>query len=232
MNKEYIKELWALVRENTKGIRELRESQKKTDEQLKKTDEQLKRIENHIKQTDEHLKQTEGHIKQTEEHIKQTEKHIKQTEEQLKRMIGEFTDGWGKFVEGLVEPSVRKVFKREGIDVRETFQRAAANMNGRELEIDILGIGEDRLGKRVILITEAKSNLTQRDIDKAIERFKEFTEFFPEYRGNRVIGVVAGIRITRRAKEYAISNGLYVLVPSGEIMEIENPKGFKPKQWG
>ena len=225
MNKEYIKELWALVRENTKGIRELRESQKKTDEQIKELKESQKKTDEQLKKTDEQLKRIENHIKQTDE-------HIKQTEEQLKRMIGEFTDGWGKFVEGLVEPSVRKVFKREGIDVRETFQRAAANMNGRELEIDILGIGEDRLGKRVILITEAKSNLTQRDIDKAIERFKEFTEFFPEYRGNRVIGVVAGIRITRRAKEYAISNGLYVLVPSGEIMEIENPKGFKPKQWG
>ncbi len=75
--------------------------------------------------------------------IKELRESQKKTDEQLKKMIGELTDGWRKFVEGLVEPSVREVFKEVGIEVRETFQRPTASINGRNLEIDIVGIGRE-----------------------------------------------------------------------------------------
>ena len=42
-------ELKAIVLENAKGLKELRESQKKTDEQMKKTDEQMKETDETIK---------------------------------------------------------------------------------------------------------------------------------------------------------------------------------------
>ena len=75
--------------------------------------------------------------------IKELRESQKKTDEQLKKMIGELTDGWRKFVEGLVEPSVREVFKEVGIEVRETFQRPTASINERNLEIDIVGIGRE-----------------------------------------------------------------------------------------
>ena len=89
------------------------------------------------------IKELQESQKKTDEQLKKTDKQLKETDKQLKKMIGELTDGWGKFVEGLVEPSVREVFKEVGIEVRETFQRPTASINERNLEIDIVGIGRE-----------------------------------------------------------------------------------------
>ena len=115
--------------------------------------------------------------------------------------------------------------------MRETFQRPTASINGRNLEIDILGIGKDRKGRKVVLIVEVKSNLNQQEIDRTVKAFEKFTEFFPEYKGKKIIGVVAGIRVAKGSDEYATRKGLYILIPSGEVMQIKNPKDFKPRYW-
>ncbi len=204
------KEMRATIREIIQGLKEVRANQRKTDEQLKRTDE-------HLKKTDEQLKKTNEQLKRTDEH--------------LKKMIGELTDGWGKFVEGLVEPSVRNVFRDVGITVRETFQRATSSINGKHLEIDILGVGKDRKGRDIVLVTEVKSSLTRREIDRTIKILEVFTEFFPEYRGKKIVGVIAGVRRVKGVEEYAIRKGLYILTPSGNVMELRNPRNFKPRYW-
>jgi len=48
----------------------------------------------------------------------------------------------------------------------------------------------------------------------------------------RFIGVVAGAVVTDEAKDFAHGNGLYVIVQSGEAVEIlQTPEGFKAKEW-
>jgi len=236
MSREDWKEIRAILREITESQKELEKSQKKTDEQLKllresqkRTDEQLKLVDQQIKETDRHLKETDRHLKETDRQIKETDRQIKETDKQLKKMIGEISDGWGKFVEGLVEPSVRKLFKKRGIKIIGTFQRAEASINGKHLEIDILSIGKDKEENDVVILTEVKSNLTNEYVDKALQNFRLFTKFFPAYKNSKIIGAIAGIRVNEETIKYAIAQGLYVLVPSGDVMQIKNPRNFKPK---
>ncbi len=116
-------------------------------------------------------------------------------------MISVLIGEWERFVERVVMPSVREAFKKVGIEVRVTFQRATASINGKSLVIDIVGIGRDRKGRKIVfIIAEVKDNLNQREIHRAVKVFEKFTEFFPEYKGEKIIGVVAGKRIGKVVK--------------------------------
>ncbi|MEW6686528.1 MAG: DUF3782 domain-containing protein [Candidatus Edwardsbacteria bacterium] len=210
--RQILKEIAISQKRRDVEIDELRESQKRTDEQLKKTDEQLKK-------TDEQLNKTDAEIDKLIESQKKTDKQV-----------GNLTDGWGKFVEGLVEPSVFQLFTQFDIDISRTYQRVRTRLNGRELEIDILCEGKKK-GKEVVLAVEVKSSLGIRDIKNYLKRLDEFFEFFPKYRGESLIGIVSGIRLSKGAVEFAESKGLYILAPSGETMVILNKKGFKPRIW-
>jgi len=48
----------------------------------------------------------------------------------------------------------------------------------------------------------------------------------------RFIGAVAGAVVTDEAKDFAHENGMYVIVQSGDAVEIVSvPVGFKAKEW-
>ncbi|HID26698.1 MAG TPA: DUF3782 domain-containing protein [Methanosarcinales archaeon] len=205
--------------ENNKEIREIRalikdliESQKITDEQLKKTDEEIKKLTESQKKTDEQLKKTDKQIKN------------------LGKEIGKFTDGWGRFVEGIVAPSIPKLFFELGFVISETHHRAKSRKDGMEMEIDLLALGKQK-NKEFVLVAEVKSTLKVGDVQEFIEELDHFFEFFEGYRGKELIGIVCGVSLVKGVEKYAEREGLFVLSPSGDSMKILNKKDFKPKIW-
>ena len=205
MMKDRSAEIWKI-------LRELAISQRKTDAAID-------RLQESQKKTDEQLKKTDEQLKKTDEQIKN-----------LGREIGSLTDGWGRFVEGLVEPSVPVVLSRFGIRIRNIYQRARSRIDGREMEIDLLCLGR-RYRYRVLVAVEVKSSLTVRDVRDHLKRLDQFFDFFSDYKGWDLIGVVAGIRVSRQAIALAEKEGLYILSPSGETMVVLNREGFQPRIW-
>lgn len=213
-------ELKESQKETDELIKDLSKRQRKTDEQIKKTDEQQKKTDEQIKKTDEQIKRLFGSQRKTDEQIRKTEQNI-----------GRLTDGWGKFVEGLVEPSIPKLFGEMGINISTIYQRARKRKDGNTLEIDILAIGKRIDGEEVIIAVEVKSTLGVREVKECITDLESFFDFFDEYRGRELMGVVTGIRLTSGVRRYAEREGLYILSPTDETMVILNAKGFKPKIW-
>lgn len=178
-------------------------------------------------------KKTDKRIDKLQASQLKTDEQLKKTDEQIRNLgieVGNLTDGWGKFVEGLVAPSVPELFKELNINITGINERALRRLNGREMEIDLLCIGKWRK-RNVILPIEVKSSLGIRTVKEYIEDLKHFTQFFNEYQGNTIIGVIAGIRVPSEVVRFAEKQGLYVLAPSGEMMQILNSKKFKPKIW-
>ncbi|MEW5766439.1 MAG: hypothetical protein AB1797_02260 [bacterium] len=199
-----------------------------------KTDEELKKLTESQKETDEDLKKLAESQKKTDEELRDLSKEVSKltkSDEILRKQLGEFTNSWGKFVEGMVAPSVPEIFKHLGIEVLTLYQRALKHKKGEEMEIDILCRGRRDDGREIIIVTEAKSTFEVEDINEFVERLMEFKEFFDEYREQDVVGVTAGTTFRQEVRKYAQRKGLYVLVPSGEIMKLWNKPDFKPKIW-
>jgi hypothetical protein len=81
------------------------------------------------------------------------------------------------------------------------------------------------------MLVEIKSDLSISDINKHITRLEKMRKY-ADLRGDkrRFLGAVAGIVVEDDEKEYALSQGFFLIEPSGENFDITSPPS-KPKEW-
>jgi ribonuclease PH len=73
---------------------------------------------------------------------------------------------------------------------------------------------------------EVKSRPKEDDSTKHIKRLKTLRQYMDKHHDSRVIrGALAGAVFPENVKEAAIEAGLYVIVQSGDTMQIEAPEG-------
>jgi len=180
--------------------------------------------------TDEQLRKTEELIKELRLSQNQTDKILKEEIRKVNKQVGDLTNGWGKFVEGLSEPSVIASLKDIGFELLATASPYKYRKNGEEYEIDIFCKGKSN-GKPIIIVIEVKSSLNQKKLSEFIEKLKEFREFFPEYKKIDLFGGLAGIKISKGIKERAEKEGLYLFSVKDNLMRNINSLNFNPKVW-
>ncbi|MFM6061816.1 MAG: DUF3782 domain-containing protein [Microcystis panniformis] len=151
---------------------------------------------------------------------------LEKTVANTSRAVDSLTTRWGRFVEELVEPAVIGLFRSKGIDVKETYSRARVKRQGIAMEIDILAVDETEL-----VLVECKSRLSKDDVNEFLEKLSRFKQAFPHYKNYQAYGAAAGIEIDEGVDRYAYKQGLFVIKPSGETVEIINDSGFEPKLW-
>lgn len=152
----------------------------------------------------------------------ETDARIKETS----RQIGALGNRWGQFVEGLVAPAALRMFTERGIPLEETAQRVTKNLNGEHMQIDVRAINSEH-----VVVIEVKSTLRQEDVRDHLRQLGEFKRFFPRYADRKVVGAVAGIVVDESVEEFASNQGLFVIVQSGDVVEIANDEEFRPRVW-
>ena len=161
-------------------------------------------------------------FRETQREFQETRSMIHELTEDLKKTRGEvsnLTDGWGRFVESMVEPAVVRLFVERGITLDGTSPRAKRCRNGQTMEIDVLGVNLE-----YVVPVEVKTTLRTGNVDKYVKKLKKFKSFFPEYRDHKVIGAVAGMTVPASVARYAEGRGLYVLAQSGERCPERRPE--------
>lgn len=142
------------------------------------------------------------------------------------RAVNALTTRWGRFVEELVEPAVVRLFQERGIDVKEKHPRVSVTRKEIAMEIDILAVDTTD-----VVLVECKSKLSKDDVDEFIEKLQNFKIAFPAYKTYHAYGAVAGIEINQGVDRYAYQQGLFVIRPSGDTVEIVNDQKFQAKFW-
>ncbi|MEO5341637.1 MAG: hypothetical protein H7837_14170, partial [Magnetococcus sp. MYC-9] len=133
---------------------------------------------------------------------------------------------WGEFVEGLIAPSCIAMFAERGIQVDEVYPRVKKSIAGQEMEIDLL------VANTVdVVLVEVKSHLTVEDVRHHLKKMEQFKGFFPRYAGCQAYGAVAGVVVDAQADQFAMNQGLFVIVQSGETVRLANDLAFKPRVW-
>lgn len=159
------------------SIKELRESINELKESQKKTDEQLKRTDKQLKKTDEQLRETD-------------------------KKLNKLTDGWGRFVEGMIEPSCIEFMRKKGFRITEAHPRLKVSKDGGKAEYDLVVVTE-----KVVLLVSAKVHVSSRDVDELKKDMKNFFDFLPRYKGLELWGAIAGMSFGRGADKYALNSG-------------------------
>ena len=161
----------------------------------------------------------DGVAKQQEE----TAKQIKETA----RKISDLGSRIGEIIENMVGGDIVGQFQARGIAIRshsrdKTFGTRGTNESG---QIDVFLENGD-----IVILIEVKTRLTDDDVRDHIERMKKYRLYGDDKR--RIIGAVAGAVVSDDVIKFAHRQGMYVIVQSGEAVEIvASPEGFKAAEW-
>ena len=159
----------------------------------------------------------------------ETEKSLEQLSLKLAQVtshLGNLGSRWGEFVEGLVAPACIRLFAERGVRVDELYSRVKKTVNGEHMEIDLLVANTIDA-----VVVEVKSHLTVEDVLHHLKQLNRFKTFFPRYASCRLFGAVAGVVIDSQADQFAINQGLFVIVQAGEGVVLANDPQFSPRVW-
>ncbi|MBF0108973.1 MAG: hypothetical protein HQL76_07355 [Magnetococcales bacterium] len=225
---QQIKEVSAQMRETDRKIKEERAE---LDRKIQETYQQIREVSVQIRETDRQMKETDRQMKETDRQMKETDRQMKETDRKIKEIsqqIGNLGSRWGEFVEGIVAPACETLFAERGVPVHRVAPRVKAmSLDGRRrMEIDLLVDNTDS-----VVLVEVKSRLTAEDVRDHLKRVREYKEFYEGEGGARVMGAVAGILIDKDVDRFAMNEGLFVIVQSGDSVRLANEKTFVPRTW-
>jgi len=165
--------------------------------------------------------------KELSEAQKETDRQLKETGKQIEKVNGHFDDHWGKLMEALVKGDILKLLQERGIKVDGISKENRKTWNGKEYEFDIIAVNGDE-----VVVTEVKTTLTVKKIDKFLEKLKVFKKVFSDHKNRTIYGAVAYLRVHESSDKDAESKGLFVIRATGSSASIINDKNFKPKVFG
>jgi hypothetical protein len=168
--------------------------------------------------------ETDRLIKETRESQKETDRIVRE----VGKRLGDFTNSFGDVVEYMIAPNLQEKFRDLGYDFQEasTKHKVRDKKNDISFEIDVFLQNGD-----TAMLVEIKANLTISDINKHITRLEKMRKY-ADLRGDKrhFLGAVAGIVVEDDEKEYALSQGFFLIEPTGENFHITPPPS-KPKEW-
>ena len=200
--------IWAMFQETDRRFKE-------TDKQMKDSHKQMKESHKQMKDSHEMLK---DELKET---IKETNMQIKE----LGKQIGGLGNKFGTFNEGLVLPSLFKLFK-EKFYCTEITERYKFFSNGDSMEIDLLAISADSC-----FIIEIKSHFKPDAIEQLQKQIERFRKFKKEYADRKIYGVIVATHYEKENIKELILNGIYFISISDDLVVMQVSDNFRPRAW-
>jgi hypothetical protein len=156
----------------------------------------------------------------------ETGRRINQMAAAIERMSGSIGREWGHLVESLTEASCLKQMQAAGVEVSQTAEATKSERQGYEQEWDVLLVNGGEL-----VAVEVKSRLRDGQIERIEEKLGNFKKAFPQYAGYKIYGAVAALKYDGHLDKVAERHGLFVFRPGGDIMNLINQPGFRPKEY-
>jgi chromosome segregation ATPase len=143
---------------------------------------------------------------------------------EMNRRWGELANKMGTLAEDIVAPNLprlaRELFRCEQPEFYAV--RVKKQRGGETREYDVIVACEG-----YVLVNETKSSLRSRDVDEMVAILEEFREFFPEYAGRRLVGIIASLYVDESIIRLAASKGILVMAMGEETMQVFNREAMK-----
>ena len=208
--------VWATL---TEDWRQIRKSQEETDRQIQESNRRM----------DQRMEEADRRNEEANRRMEESQKRTDRILEKLEKNLGGLGNTLGQLTEAMFSPELCAKFDEMGF----TFTRLGPGMKfyegGRVIaEADFfLENGE------YAMAVEIKTKLSVEGVDEHLARLARIRDQLDKRNDSRkLVGAVAGGVIVEGAMEYAHSNGLYVIVQSGDtVLVADTPDGFTLSEW-
>ncbi|MDR0639890.1 MAG: hypothetical protein LBG27_13500 [Spirochaetaceae bacterium] len=195
--------VWATIQETGKQVaetsRRLSELGAETDRRLAETSQEIKALQ-----------------AGTSKEIKALQEGTSQEIKELSKNVGGINNSFGRWAEEIISAKLWEKFK----DLGYTFTHGGSQKywQGKRTvcQVDMLLENGD-----YAMPVEIKSVLSKHDVDEHLKRLEKVREELDK-RGDqrKLVGAVAGMVVEEDVRKYAQERGLYVLVQSGDSVEV------------
>ena len=171
-------------------------------------------------------------MQEADRRVKERDAEYARRAKETNKKISELTGSMGRVIERMVSGhNIIKQFQDLGYVISSYSRNKTFGHDfpqGYQSEIDLFLENGD-----IAILIEVKTTLKAKNVGglmNKLERFRRDADAKGDKR--RFIGAVAGALVEGDAKEVAHENGMYVIVQSGEAVEIVPvPEGFKAREW-
>jgi hypothetical protein len=224
--------VWAVLMENAKAHQRTEEAQEKTAKAQEKTAAAQEKTAAAQKKTDEALQITAESQRKSEEMQRKTDEALQKTEiliANLSRKFGRLGNSFGDLVEAMFIPNLYEKFNKLGYDFSQQSSNKIFIENHKQIaEVDIVVENGE-----FILLVEIKAKLSVDNINEHLERIETVRRYMDRRNDSRkLIGAVAGGIVSDIIIDYAQQKGLFVIIQSGDSIEIAKmPENFTARTW-
>jgi hypothetical protein len=222
-----IKDIWALFQETDRlikeGAKEAERRSQETERYLKELHEKTEQIR---QETDRKFQETDRKFQDTDRKFQETKRLVDKTS----KNIGDLNNRIGEIVEHLMSPDLKAKFGALGYRFEKTGRDISiSDAEGRFIaEVDVL-----LENSSLVIAVEVKTKLSQNDIDDHASRMEKLRSHADTHNDSRqYLGAVSAAVIKDEVRDYAFKRGFFVIMLSGDTVDIVLPSpNWKPRVW-
>ncbi|MBI2928075.1 MAG: hypothetical protein HYY24_20570 [Verrucomicrobia bacterium] len=195
---------------------------KRAEERHKAAEERHQAAEERHQAAEERHQAAEERRARFEQENREFKVEMRQSKRDLDKKWGDLANKMGTIIEDIVAPNLsrlaREHFRLEPIeDFMIRRSRRQPSHPEVESEFDALVVGPE-----AVILGEAKSSPSLEYADAFATKVRGFSDFFPEYRGKRLIAVFGSWAIPDPVVERLTAHGIYALRMGADTMELAN----------
>jgi len=188
----------------------------------KHAEERNKQAEQRNRLAEERHQAAELRNRAAEDRLTRFEQDMRQSKREMDKKWGDLANKMGTIIEDILAPNLHRLAAEHfgmtnivDFMIRRTRRHPVrAGVNG---EFDTLVVGPD-----LVILGEAKSTPSLEYVSDFAEKTRQFFEFFPEYRGRRLIAVFGSWAIPENLVAALTAQGIYALRMGEDTMELAN----------
>ena len=239
--KEAVYEVSRLMAQNSLETREnldrlsleMREFKDEMARNSRETRENLDRLSLEMREFKDEMREFKDEMSKFKKEMSDSKKRMEEEQRRFNLELGNIANRQGRMTEDIVAPSICRVMK-EALEIDEDEEcipniriiRRFKGKKGKTREFDV--IAECR---EYVLVNETKNNPNAQDVDNLLQTISVVRDYFPEFHDRKIVGAIASLHVAPSVVNYATSKGVLALAVGDELMDIQNPPGFKLAIW-
>jgi len=147
---------------------------------------------------------------------------VNEDRKRMNKQWGDLANKMGTLAEDIVAPNIKGILERYfGCSDIEDFmvRRRKRNTKDRSKvrEFDVIAVCNDK-----VIVNETKSTPKIEYIDEFINVLKEIYDYFPEYRGKKIVPIFSSLYIPDDLVTYLTKNNIYAMAMKDDTMDLLN----------
>ena len=210
-------------------------SQMRTEAELRECKDEMREFKNEMGDFKDEMREFKNEMGDFKDEMNDFKDEMRGYKDENRLQIRQMNIKWGEIAkklgtitEDLVAPGIPRIVMEEfGLEVVDVMIRRKKKLaDGRTKEYDAIAVAGE-----YVFVDSTKSTLDSDGVKEFINDIQEFRVFFPEYAKNKIVGILASLYVEEGVLAYAGKMGFLVIAVGENLMEVKNPKGFKPKEW-